>query len=136
MLSHLKIPILEGVMLSTGFAYNILSVKEIEVTRSFLDLGKEVIKCSMEHYENCVTRELIETILKNCKCLPLSINIPSIEKVQAQMYFRRVKILIVDKYYFLFSRQECAHLRNWNVQEMLPYRMSVPNVSANAVESV
>ena len=48
----------------------------IDVTESFLGLDENVIKCQDKvFFDDCTTKYYIETIKKNCKCLPVSINI-------------------------------------------------------------
>ena len=60
--------------------YNLDSLKMIDVTESFLGLDENVIKCQDKvFFDNCTTKYYIETIKKECKCLPVSIN--TLEKV-------------------------------------------------------
>ena len=54
--------------------YNLNSLKEEEVTQSFLGMDQSVRGCqNEEHYDECTTRQYIKTIRENCGCLPLSI---------------------------------------------------------------
>ena len=50
-------------------------MKEITVTDSFLTLDKETRKCQEERYDDCTTKDYIETLLSQCECLPFAISI-------------------------------------------------------------
>ena len=53
--------------------YNFNTFKEIEVTKDFLSLSLETAKYqNIESYDNCATREYIDTLLKECKCIPFN----------------------------------------------------------------
>ena len=54
--------------------YNLNSLKEEEVTQSFLGMDQSVRGCqNEEHYDECITRQYIENMRGKCGCLPLSI---------------------------------------------------------------
>ena len=60
--------------------YNMNVLKEIKVTYSFLGLDEDTKGCQNEEtLHNCTTRLYIDSILKECGCLPL--NIASVKKV-------------------------------------------------------
>ena len=65
--------------------FNLNSLKEIEVTDSFLELDSDVIKCQnyegKNSYDNCTTSYLSEQMRMNCGCLPLKINNATTNKV-------------------------------------------------------
>ena len=53
--------------------YNLNSIKEEEVTESFLGIDKAVRGCqNQENYHECTTRQYIENMKEKCSCLPLS----------------------------------------------------------------
>ena len=71
-----KLPFSDPVTLSGEGQYNLNSLKMIGVTESFLGLDEIDIKCQDQVFlDNCTTKYYIETIKKQCKCLPVSINI-------------------------------------------------------------
>ena len=54
--------------------YNLV-LRETRVTDSFLDFDLEARGCQNEEpVQNCTTRQHVDTIVENCKCLPLNIN--------------------------------------------------------------
>ena len=54
--------------------YNINELKEIKVTESYLGLKQDVKGCqNYESIQNCSTRTYIDTLLKECGCLPFSV---------------------------------------------------------------
>ena len=56
--------------------YNLLSLKEISVTDSFMTLDKDFRKCqNIETQNDCKTRLYIEHIRQICGCIPLSLNL-------------------------------------------------------------
>ena len=61
-----------GFSLNKKYTLNV--VKEIKVTDSFLTLDKETRKCQEERYDDCTTRDYIETLLSQCECLPFAIS--------------------------------------------------------------
>ena len=68
--------ILDPVTLYGEGQYNLLSLKEIYVTDSFMGLDKETRKCqNIETYDDCKTRLYIEHLRQECKCLPLSLRL-------------------------------------------------------------
>ena len=65
---------LEPLILKIGNEYNLNNVKEISVTDDFLTLDKSIINCQNEEtLEDCKTRKYIDTMVKQCKCLPFTI---------------------------------------------------------------
>ena len=51
--------------------YNFNVMKEIQVTNSFLELDPKVTGCQKEEsIHNCTTRNLIDTLKRQCGCLP------------------------------------------------------------------
>ena len=49
-------------------------MKEIEVTEEFLSLEESVIGCQNEgSISDCETREYVDVLMSQCKCLPFSI---------------------------------------------------------------
>ena len=60
--------------LTVGKEYNLNNVKQISVTDDFLTLDEDVKNCqNKESYMNCNTKVYINTLLKDCKCLPFTI---------------------------------------------------------------
>ena len=65
---------LEPLMLKIGNEYNLNNVKEISVTDDFLTLDKTIIKCqNQESLQDCKTRKYLNTMVKQCKCLPFAL---------------------------------------------------------------
>ena len=56
--------------------YNLLSLKEISVTDSFMGLDSETRKCqNVERYDDCKTRLYVEHLREECGCLPLTLRL-------------------------------------------------------------
>ena len=56
--------------------YNLAELREIRVTESYLGLDQDVRNCQNdEPYMNCTTRQYVDTILKDCGCLPLNMKL-------------------------------------------------------------
>ena len=54
--------------------YNINVIKEIKVTESCHGLGRHVTECQNEEdIEDCTTRQYIDSYIKQCGCIPISI---------------------------------------------------------------
>ena len=48
-------------------------MKEMKVTDSFLSLNKEVRGCqNVEPFEDCTTRNYLESLRNNCGCIPFA----------------------------------------------------------------
>ena len=63
----------DPVQLNGEGEYNLNSIKEEEVTESFLGIDQAVRGCqNQEHYDECTTRQYIEHMREKCGCLPLS----------------------------------------------------------------
>ena len=61
--------------------YNFHSLKELSVTKSFMGLDIDIIKCqNIESYNDCKTRLYVRNMRKECGCLPLSLSLS--EKVK------------------------------------------------------
>ena len=66
--------------------YNLNSLKEINVTNSYLGLDKDIRGCQHdEPYVNCTTRENIDTILEECGCLPLNMRLSKVHDIKHQI---------------------------------------------------
>ena len=76
MICHIDFLILDPVSLFGEGQFNLLSLKEIAVTDSFMGLDKETRKCqNIETYDDCKTRLYIEHLRQECGCLPLSLRL-------------------------------------------------------------
>ena len=65
--------------------YNLLSLKEIAVTDSFMGLDREARKCqNIESIDDCKTRLYVENFKQQCGCLPLSLKLS--EKVKLKIF--------------------------------------------------
>ena len=72
--------------------YNLNSLKEINVTKSYLGLDKDIRGCQHdEPYVNCTTREYIDTILKECGCLPLNMRLSKVHDIKHQIISNLLK---------------------------------------------
>ena len=101
---HDLIIILEPVILNGEGEYNLNALIEVKVTESYLGLDGHARECQMEEpFYNCTTRHYVDTLLKQCGCLPLNIRIS-------------------NKVCFIFDTilSSCCHFRNhfahqWNL---------------------
>ena len=76
MICHIDFLILDPVSLFGEGQFNLLSLKEIAVTDSFMGLDKETRKCqNIETYDDCKTRLHVEHLRQECGCLPLSLRL-------------------------------------------------------------
>ena len=51
--------------------YAISVVKEIKVTYEYLGMDENVRNCqSIEPFENCTTRQYLESVQRECNCIP------------------------------------------------------------------
>ena len=65
--------------------YNLLSLKEVVVTDSFMGLDTNERKCSnIETVDDCKTRLHVENFRRQCGCLPLSLKLS--EEVCSYIY--------------------------------------------------
>ena len=56
--------------------YNLNALIEIEASEAFLGLDQNVRDCHIkEPFHNCTTRMYIDTLLRNCGCLPLNMRL-------------------------------------------------------------
>ena len=54
--------------------YSMSSVKEIKVTEGFHLLSEDKKQCqAFESFEDCITTQLMETMKKNCGCIPFEL---------------------------------------------------------------
>ena len=45
------------------------------MTKEYLGLDERIRKCQIEEsFENCATRQYIDTIMRKCKCVPYALN--------------------------------------------------------------
>ena len=70
----MKLSFLDRLKLNIGRRYNLNTLKQIKVTEDFLSLKKDVRDCQNdESYDDCKTKEYMDTLWKTCKCLPFNI---------------------------------------------------------------
>ena len=56
--------------------YNLNVLKEIKVTDSYLGLDQDRRECqNKEPFYNCTTRLFIDSLLRQCGCLPLNLRL-------------------------------------------------------------
>ena len=68
--------LLEHVPFKGEGLYNLNMVKKIEVSDSFLGLSINTRICQNEEkIEECTTKYYIDTLLKQCNCLPFNIRV-------------------------------------------------------------
>ena len=66
---------LDPVTLTGEGQYNFNSIKQIDVTETFLGIDQEITKCqNIEPYEECTTRCYLTEVKKKCGCLPYAIS--------------------------------------------------------------
>ena len=69
------INLLDPVTLTGEGQYNFNSIKQIDVTESFLSIDQEFTKCqNREFFEDCTTKHYLLEVKEKCKCLPYAIN--------------------------------------------------------------
>ena len=74
--------------------YNLNSMKEINVTESFLGLDIHTRKCqNIETYDNCKTRIYLENLRQTCGCLPLSLQ--TSEEVKVKGYKSKLFLILM-----------------------------------------
>ena len=60
--------------MALDYSYNLNTVKEVQVSDDFLSLDREEAWCQNEEsYEDCTTKNYLETLQEECGCLPLTI---------------------------------------------------------------
>ena len=63
--------LLDPVTLTGEGQYNFNSIKQIDITESFLNIDKELTKCqNRELFEDCTTQHYLLEVKEKCKCLP------------------------------------------------------------------
>ena len=68
--------IIEAVVLIGEGEYNLNDLKEIKATESYLGQDVVIRRCQNEEpYNNCTTRQYINTILGQCGCLPFNMRL-------------------------------------------------------------
>ena len=56
--------------------YNLIGIKEIKPTESYLGLDQDIRQCqNAEPFYNCTTERYHEAFLRECGCLPFSIRL-------------------------------------------------------------
>ena len=56
--------------------YHLDVLKETQIMDSYMELDEDVRGCQNEEpFDNCTTRQYIDSILKTCGCVPYSINL-------------------------------------------------------------
>ena len=82
MIIHRENILLEPVNLLGEGNYNLNALKEIDVTESYLGLDQDVRGCQNEEsLDVCTTRHYIKTLLDQCGCLPLNIQLTEKELI-------------------------------------------------------
>ncbi len=67
--------LLDPVTLTGEGQYNFNSIKQIDVTESFLGIDQEFTKCqNKEPLDDCMTNNYFIEVKKKCKCLPYAIS--------------------------------------------------------------
>ena len=88
--------------------FNLNNMKEISVTDSFLGLSRDTRNCqNIETYNDCKTRLYVDTLRKECGCLPLSLKLSE-------------KVNIIN---ILGSERSHDALCLWGLFSMLDFRM-------------
>ena len=63
--------------------YNLDALKEIEIKEDFLSLDPSVQGCQNDdEMYNCTTRHYIDSLLRNCGCIPLNIRLTNKVTIQ------------------------------------------------------
>lgn len=64
---------MEPLKLELGWKYNLNVLKNMKVTEDFLKLPQSERDCQEESYDDCTTRSYAQGVIKECGCLPFSI---------------------------------------------------------------
>ena len=67
--------IAESLELPLDMEYNLNVVEEITTTDSFLSLDESIRQCQEESYDECTTRKYMNTLIRNCQCLPFKLRL-------------------------------------------------------------
>ena len=68
--------VLDPLELELEYTYNLNVVKEVKVTDSFLTLPEDDKQCQDEYtWLDCRTNKYLNSLLENCKCLPLNLRL-------------------------------------------------------------
>ena len=83
---------------------------EIEVTESYLALDKDIRGCQNEEpFDNCTTRQFIDTFLDKCGCLPLNIRLNEVRIVKNTYSKFKPLIKIIQEPLCTFHELECVN---------------------------
>ena len=61
---------IDSPILTLDFKYNLNDVKDIKVSKDFLERNDK--GCSIEGFDNCTTRTYVSKVMEKCGCLPFS----------------------------------------------------------------
>ena len=114
---------LEPLKLSLDKKYSLNVIKEISVTDSFLTLDLSARGCQVEPYDDCVSRKYVDSLLKNCNCLPFQLR-----------FSNKVIVIIILIFYNLIKlhRSHCVRKTTMNVSQLL--NMKNINVYSNVLD--
>ena len=86
--------ILDPVTLYGEGQYNLLSLKEISVTDSFMGLDQNTRNCqNIETYDDCKTRLYLDHLRQKCGCLPLTLRLSGEVKCIPNLHLNYFKII-------------------------------------------
>ena len=99
-------------------------MKEIKVTDEYLGLDDDIKNCqTTESFEDCTTRQYLDTLLEQCGCLPLYIRLTN---DVSKNYFsskegQKANMILIFQYPICTSAQfECVHKIKFNFQCLPP----------------
>ena len=87
--------------------YNLDDFRQVDVTESYLSLDPSIKRCQNEEpLHNCTTRQHIDTIIRQCGCLPINL------RTSDEVFFLSYELLVTRKlasYIHLFVQEPvCA----------------------------
>ena len=71
----ISIMLLDPITLNGEGAYNFNSIKQIDVSESFLSMDPDIIKCqTKESLNDCTTRFYLLEVKDKCHCIPYAVS--------------------------------------------------------------
>jgi len=72
---YIIVDTIEPLELSLDMEHNLNVIKEIKVTDSFLSLDEYIRGCKKGSYDECSSRNYMNTLLNKCQCLPFQLSL-------------------------------------------------------------
>ena len=69
-------------------SFAITALKKMTTTKSFMNFPETVRKCQVETYEECQTRNFLDSVVKQCGCLPWTLSTVEARSPEVIIYWR------------------------------------------------